>query len=241
VPWREFKQQAWRRVVLALTAVVMALVLASASGAAAHDIPADVRINAFLKPAGHRLELLIRVPMAALIEAEFPTRGPGYLEVSRADEALRGAARLYLIDNITITENGVRLPPPHIAYARVSLPSDRSFASYQAARAHVAEPRLADDLNLYWDQQLLDVLLEYPIRSDRSQFAIHPRFDRFGHAVSTALVFRRTCPRARSNSRATPAWCVSTRAGTRRRCGSSSPASGTSSKAATICSSCAVS
>ena len=46
-----------------------ALAAAFAFGAAAHDIPTDVRINAFVKPAGHRLELLIRVPLAAMIEA----------------------------------------------------------------------------------------------------------------------------------------------------------------------------
>jgi HupE/UreJ protein len=185
VVWRAWKQPGWRRA----TAALVALALALASGAFAHDVPADVRINAFFKPAGKTLELLIRVPMAALIEAEFPTRGPGYLDISRADEALRGAARLYLLDTITITENDAPLPPPRIAYARVSLASDRSFLSYDAARAHVAGPRLADNLDLPWDQQLLDVLLEYPIHSDRSQFAIHPRVDRFGHRVTTALVF----------------------------------------------------
>jgi len=50
-------------------------------------------------------------------------------------------------------------------------------------------PRLADSLDLTWDQQLMDVLLEYPIRSDRSDFAIHPRVDTFGRTVSTAVVF----------------------------------------------------
>jgi hypothetical protein len=120
---------------------------------------------------------------------DFPKRGPGYLDVSRADEALRNAAKLYLIDNITVTENDAPLPPPRILYARVSLASDRSFTSYEAARAHVEGPRLADDLELYWNQQLLDVLLEYPIRSDRSEFAIDPRVDRFGQNVSTALRF----------------------------------------------------
>jgi hypothetical protein len=169
--------------------VLAALACAAASGAAAHDIPTDVKINAFIKPAGNRLELLIRVPLAAMIEVDFPKRGPGYLDVSRADEALRNAAKLYLIDNITVTENEVPLPPPRILYARVSLASDRSFTSYEAARAHVEGPRLADDLELYWNQQLLDVLLEYPIRSDRSEFAIDPRVDRFGQNVSTALRF----------------------------------------------------
>ena len=169
--------------------VAIAIVVAMASPAAAHEIPNDVKINAFVKPAGHTLELLIRVPLAAMIEIDFPTRGAGYLAVSRADEALRHAVKLYLIDNITITENGAPLPPPRVAYARVSLPSDRSFTSYDAARSHVAGPPLADELDLTWNQQLLDVLLEYPIRSDRDDFAIRFKVDRLGHNVSTALRF----------------------------------------------------
>ena len=181
---REFSAWRWHRVV-----ALAALAAAFAFGAAAHDIPTDVRINAFVKPAGHRLELLIRVPLAALIEAEFPTRGPGFIDISRADEALRNAARLYLIGSITITEDDVALPEPRIVAARVSLASDRSFTSYERARAHMEAPRLADTLDLYLNQQLLDVLLEYPIRSERSDFAIRPRVDRFGRTVSTALVF----------------------------------------------------
>ena len=173
-----------RKLSLPFVAAV-ALLLSWQARPAAHDIPTDVRINAFIKPEGNRLELLIRVPLAAMIEVDFPKRGPGYLEVSRADEALRNAVKLYLIDNMIMTENDVPLPPPTIRYARVSLASDRSFTSYEEARAHLDAPRLADDLDLYWNQQLLDVLLEYPIKSDRSEFAIDPRVDRFGQSVST--------------------------------------------------------
>src|SRR5262245_17313411 len=173
-----------------LTAAIAAtLACAIASSAAAHDIPTDVKINAFVKPAGKRLELLIRVPLAAMIEVDIPTRGPGYLDLSRADGALPDATKLYLIDNITVYENGAPLPPPHLLYARVSLPSDRSFTSYEQARAHVEGPRLSDALELYWNQQLLDALLEYPIKSDRSEFAIRLRVDRLGQKVSTALRF----------------------------------------------------
>lgn len=170
-------------------AVALILACLSAFGAAAHDVPADVRINAFVKPSGQRLQLLIRVPMAAMQDVDFPRRGPGYLDVSRADDALRNAAQLWLIANIDIYENDTRLIAPVIVHARVSLPSDRSFTAYEQARAHVQGPRLADDLNLYWNQQLLDVLLEYPITSERSEFAIHPRVDRFGERVSTAVRF----------------------------------------------------
>jgi hypothetical protein len=173
-----------RRTFTAFAAVLVATV---AFAAAAHDIPTDVKINAFLKPSDDRLELLIRVPLAAMQDIDFPLRGPGYLDLSRADEALRGAAKLWLIDNIDVYVDGVRLQPPRIVAARVSLPSDRSFTSYEGARAHALGPRLPDDLELYWNQQLLDVLLEYPIRSEQSQLAIHPRVDRFGQRVSTAL------------------------------------------------------
>ncbi len=171
------------------TALATILAAAVALSAAAHDIPNDVKINAFIRPAGNRLELLIRVPLSAMIEVDFPTRGAGYLDLSRADEALRGATKLYLTDNITVYENEAPLPTPRVAYARVSLPSDKSFASYEEARAHVQGPRLADDLDLYWNQQLLDVLVEYPIQSESSEFAIHPRVDRFGIRVTTALRF----------------------------------------------------
>src|SRR3954469_1359396 len=170
-------------------AAALVLVLASCAGASAHDVPADVRLYAFVKPAGERLELLVRVQMIALQEVDFPRRGPGYLEVSRAGQALRDAAQLWLVQNIDVFENGAPLPVPTIAQARVSLPSARSFGSYERARAHLDAPPLADTLDLPWDQQFLDVRLEYPIRSERSDFAIEPRLDRMAHRVSVSLRF----------------------------------------------------
>lgn len=165
-------------------------VLMGTRGAPAHEIPNDVRIYAFVKPAGQHLELLIRVPLAALIEVEFPTRSGGALDPNRTDETLRGAAKLYLIDNITVTENDAALPPPRIVDARISLVSDHSFLSYESARAHMTAPRLStDDLGVSWNQQFLDVLLDYPIQSEQSSFAIRPRLDRFGYNVATALRF----------------------------------------------------
>jgi hypothetical protein len=95
-----------RRLVAAL---IVLLTSTLALDASAHEIPADVKLNAFVKPAGNRLELLIRIPMAAMVEVEFPQRGPGYIEMARVDEALRSAAKLYLTDNITVYENDAPL------------------------------------------------------------------------------------------------------------------------------------
>jgi HupE/UreJ protein len=158
------------------------------SRALAHDIPADVKINAFFKPVGERLELLVRLPLPSLIDTDFPMRGP-YLDLARADEPIRGGIKVWLTDNVDVYEDGALLAKPHIVAAMVSLPSDKSFTSFEEARAHVLGPRLSNDLDLYWSQQLLDVLLEYEIRSDRSEFAIDPRVDRLGGAVNTALRF----------------------------------------------------
>src|SRR5262245_35012647 len=137
---------------------VLAATMAAVLGAAAHEIPNDVKLNIFLKPEGNRLTLLIRAPLAAMNEAELPLRGPGYLQVSRADEALRGAVKLYLTDNIAVHENDAALPAPRVVQARVSLPSDKSFTSYEEALAHLESgARLADEMDLYWNQLYLDV------------------------------------------------------------------------------------
>jgi hypothetical protein len=169
--------------------IMAAAVLTLARIAAAHDIPNDVHIQAFVKPSGARLQLLVRVPLAAMQEVDFPKRGPGYLDLARADEALRTAARLWISDNLELYEGNTRLADPQVIEARVSLPSDKSFASYEAALTHVAGPRLPNDMDLYWNQQLLDVLLELPIRSQHADFSIHPRFARLGLQVVTALQF----------------------------------------------------
>ena len=148
-----------------------------------------MRVQAYVKPEGQRLVLLVRVPMAALREVDVPLRGPGYLDLVRVDDALRTAASLWLLDNIDVWEGDEKLPRPRIADMRVSLASDRSFASYASALAHMHGPRVSNDVDLYWNQQLLDVALEYAISSEQSKFTIHPRLARLGLQVVTVLRF----------------------------------------------------
>jgi len=175
-----------QRIVALLTA---ALAWGIAGDAHAHDIPNDVRILAFVKPAGTRLQLLMRVPLVAMREVDFPKRGPGYLDLPRADEALRTAARLWITDNLDLYEGESRLGDPRLLEARVSLASDKSFSSYETALAHVRGARLPHEMDLYWNQQLLDVLIEYPIASERADFSLRPRFARLGLQVVTAVRF----------------------------------------------------
>src|SRR5262249_1620222 len=82
-----------------------------------------------------------------------------------------------------------RLPKPAVVETRVSLESDKSFLSYEQALAHVTGPKLANTTTVVWNQTLLDVLFEYPIQSDRSDFSIHPALDTLGVRVVTVLRF----------------------------------------------------
>ena len=57
--------------------LVVSLILATPLGAPAHDTPADVTVQMFVKPEGRTLRVLLRVPLTAMQDINFPTRGPG--------------------------------------------------------------------------------------------------------------------------------------------------------------------
>ena len=86
-----------------LVAVTAALLL-TASGAIAHDVPNDVVVQAFVKPEPNRVRLLVRVPLAALRDVDVPTRGAGYLDLARAEEVLRGAAAVWITQELELSE-----------------------------------------------------------------------------------------------------------------------------------------
>jgi len=171
------------------SAALLACLLLLAVPLLAHDIPADVTVQVFAKPEASSLNLLVRVPLKAMRDVNFPLRGPGFLDISRADQFLNDAARLWIAGSIAIDEGEQRLGAPRIAAARVSLPSDRSFQSYDVALRHVLGPSLPGDTEIAWDQAMMDVLLEYPIQSDASRFSIRPEFARLGLRVVTVLRF----------------------------------------------------
>jgi hypothetical protein len=110
---RRLERIALRRLAATVLACAMAWAMtwAIAAPASAHDIPADVRINAFFKPDGKQLELLVRLPLASLIETDFPLRGNGSLDIARADEPIRGGIKVWLTDNIDVYA-ACNLPSP---------------------------------------------------------------------------------------------------------------------------------
>ena len=172
--------------IVPLLALILAFLPMQAS---AHNIPNDVTIQTFLKPEGEVLHLLVRVPMKALRDIEFPNSNRGFLDISRVDPLLRDAAVLWISNSIDLYENDTLLSNPAVIGVRVSLPSDKSFETYPEAIEHLNSPRLPDNTDLVWDQGLADILFDYKIHSDRSEFSIRPAFARLGLRVLTALRF----------------------------------------------------
>ena len=157
---------------------------------AAHDLPTDVVVQAFVKPEGQRLRLLVRVPLAAMGDVDYPTRGPaGLLDLTRIDRSLQDAATMWLLPAFQVYEDDVPVTRPRVTAVHISLPVDRSFSSYAEALEHVSSPPLGPDVQLYWNQAMLDAIIDYDIRSDRSAFAIRPSVARLGVRVTTGLRF----------------------------------------------------
>jgi hypothetical protein len=175
---------------IAATAV---LVLCALQVPRAHEIPNEVTIYTFLKPEGQRLTFLVRAPMKALRDIDVPRKEgqyQGYIDFERADRALHDAATMWIADFVKLYEDGRQLPYPEVTAVRASLPSDRSFQSYEQALAHITGPPLPPETNLVWEEGVLDVAFSLPIRSQDSKFAISPGLTRLGERVNVVLRFQ---------------------------------------------------
>jgi len=153
------------------------------------SLPEDVTVKVFARQGGDRFELLVRVPLAAVKDIQFPAREDGYLDLNAITSMLPGASRYWIGDCFEVYENGVAVPRPEIAKTRISVNSDPSFDSYSDALAHFDAPALPPDTNVLPDQVWLDIKFEYPLRSDRSFIAIRPKLAALGLRVSTVMKY----------------------------------------------------
>jgi hypothetical protein len=170
-------------------ALGLGLCLAAPAATSAHDIPARVAILAYIKPEADRLRLVIRVPLESMRDMDIPQRALGYLDIHGVGPQLPDAAQLWLAEYIEVFEGDTKLPSPRVLATRISLPSDRSFTTYESAVAHVNGPELPADTQLPWQQAMLDVILDYPIGSERSNFSIRPQLAHLGVRTTTVLRF----------------------------------------------------
>lgn len=156
---------------------------------AAHDIPSDVTVHAFVKPEAQKLRLIVRVPLKAMRDMVFPEYTPGYLDIAKLSPQLPDTATLWISDFTAIYENQTRLPRPTVAATQISIASDRSFASYEEALSHVMAPMPPNSDNVVWNQVFFDILFEYPIQSAESAFSIRTGWRHLAANVTTVLRF----------------------------------------------------
>jgi hypothetical protein len=154
----------------------------------AHEIAGDVQVQAYLKPEGSVMRVVMRVPLKAMRDIEFPQRGQGFLDVERSEKFLRDAVTMWIVNAMELYEGGVRMGAPRIAGVKASLESDKSFVAYRDALAHVTgeTPSIGD---VPVEQVMLDTVLEYPIRSESAEFSIRPKLDQLGMTVVTVMWF----------------------------------------------------
>lgn len=152
----------------------------------AHEVPNDVLIQSYFKAETDAINLLIRVPLEAMRDMNFPVKGPGYLALDKMPELSRDAAEIWLGNFVDVYVDEQKIMDWSIEKTRISLPSDRSFASYQQAFNSFSSMPLSETTLLHHDQALLDVWITYPLKTDNTNFSIDLNFGGLG--LNTAII-----------------------------------------------------
>jgi hypothetical protein len=177
------------RVFRGAAALLLALTLQAVLSA--HDIPDEIVVQSYVRPQQNQLQVLLRVPLLAISEANLPKNGTGYLAMQYLDPALREAAN-QILNGVVFLEGDERLTSFDVAHALVSLSSDRSFDSYDGAIARVRGAKLPDTTQVYYNQGFLDLELHYPIQSAQSPFSMRVLFGRgLANRTATFITFIR--------------------------------------------------
>ncbi|MDH3422494.1 MAG: HupE/UreJ family protein, partial [Gemmatimonadota bacterium] len=104
-------------------------------------------------------------------------------------EMSRDAAQLWIAQYVEMLEGGVNLGFPTVEAVRIAIPGDRAFRSYETALANVLSAPLAPDIELPFQQAMLDVLLEWEISDESADFTIVPGWAHLGIQTLTVLRF----------------------------------------------------
>lgn len=159
-------------------------------GAQAHEIPNDVKVQSFLKQEEQGITLFIRVPLSSMKEVEFPLVNNLYLDIPNIKPSLQQAAELWFVDNLKMTQDQQALTQVRVKSARISLPSNRAFISYEQALTHVRSDQWDLPSQLVWNQQYLDVEIEVNAKNKDSNIEIDFGLQRLAQRVAIDLRFQ---------------------------------------------------
>lgn len=168
-----------RRWCTGLIVAALAL-LAAPRPLVSHEVPERVALRAWVVPRGDSLLLMLRVPLESMRDLDFPERADGNLDLTRVRELLDDAARTWLAPFAFLRADGSELAQPIVREARIAMPDDRSFESFDSAERSFSAPPLGDSLSVPWRQALFDVALVYALPSADASLALDLRLARLG-------------------------------------------------------------
>ncbi|MEO7360651.1 MAG: HupE/UreJ family protein [Gemmatimonadaceae bacterium] len=169
--------------------LTVALLLSSPASLTAHEVPQRVAVIAYVKPDGQTLRVIVRVPLESMRDMQFGIRTDGTLDLEKLGLLLPEAAELWVANYVDFYENGRKVGAGHPVATQLSLPSDRSFTSYDDAVAHVRGKPLPVATQLPYQRAMLDMELEYPITDENARFAMESGLSHLGVKTTTVLHF----------------------------------------------------
>src|SRR5262245_43443899 len=173
---------------LCIAAGASLVFLAAMVHAANRPIPEVVNVKVFVRLESGSLDLLVRVPLAAVKDIQFPTRGEaGYLDLEALASMLPGAADHWIAGGFEVFDHGEPVSRPEVDQPRIATNADQSFDSYQSAIDHLGAPPVAATENLFLDQVWFDMRLRYRLASEQPLIALDPNVAGWGVRVSTDL------------------------------------------------------
>lgn len=142
----------------------------SAEAGRAHDVPGQLRMHALVDTQGDQLRVAVRVPLELLLNVDLPKHGNGYLDLTHVDSAFPRAIAA-TARGLVFLQEGEPLALVR-GHARIALPSDSSFQSFDAAQAAIRGPALPASTDVFWNQGYFDALLEYRIDPQRGGLGV---------------------------------------------------------------------
>src|SRR5512134_3230651 len=96
-----------------LLPVAAALVACLHAAPAAHEIPRSVTVHAFVRADAGTLRVLVRVPLAAMRDIDFPQRG-NFLDLARIGPAMRDGVERWILPDLQLFADARVLPRPAV-------------------------------------------------------------------------------------------------------------------------------